>query len=198
MPFRTSFRFLAALSAVAAVIASALPTSATTTWYSGQRAFGQVTIEPAIDDSTGDQIFLLTPNNVPTPSQAAERSHAPLYLPLYPKISTIPDDSLNCQPTNCDHIQTFVYPIKGHDHLVGMASTNGDFNVAWDVIVVGFTAKGFADGAINNRILTLTQLNNALTNQDVYEVNTGFSFNCSITSQNTYLNGTALTFTVAA
>lgn len=192
MPFRASFRFLAVLSAVAAVIASALPTSATTNWYSGQRAFGQVTVEPAIDNATGEQIFLLTPNNVPTPSQAAQRSHAPLYLPVYPTSSTVPADSLNCQPTNCDHVQTFAYPIKGHDHLVGVASTNGDFNVAWDVIIVAFTTKGFNDGAINNRILTLTQLNNALANQDVIELNTGFSFNCSITSQATYLNGTPL------
>jgi hypothetical protein len=190
MRFRASFRTLAMLSAVGAVIASAMPASATTDWYSGQRHFGQVTVEPAIDDSTGNQIFLLTPDNVPTPSQAAERSHAPLYLPLYPTNSTIPANSLNCQPTNCDHSQTFSYPVKGHDHLVGMASTKGDFNVAWDVVVVGFTQKGFADGAIHNRILTLTQLNNALASGDVFAVNTGFSFNCSITAEATYLNGT--------
>ena len=194
MPFRAYFRVLAVLSAFAAMMMGALPASATINWYSGMRAFGQVTVEPAVDYSTGDQIFLLTPNNVPTPSGAAERSHAPLYLPLYPTGSAVPASSLNCQPTNCNHIQSFGYPIKGHDHLVGKASTHGDFNVAWDVILVGFTPKGFGDGAINHRILTLTQLNAAIANHDVFTINTGFSFNCSITSETTYLNGTPLTF----
>ena len=46
------------------------------TWYSGQRAYGQVTIEPAVDDATGNEIFLHTPNNVPMPSHAAQRAHA--------------------------------------------------------------------------------------------------------------------------
>ena len=193
MTFRSSFRLVAVLTAFAAVFAGAMPASATT-WQSGMRAFGQVTVEPAVDYMTGGQIFLLTPNNVPTPSHAAQRAHAPLYLPLYPTISGVPTGSLNCQPTNCNHVQSFVYPIKGHDHLVGMASTHGDFNVAWDVILVGFTDKGFADGAINTRILTLTQLNAALANQDVFEINTGFSFNCSITSETTYVKGTPLTF----
>src|SRR3974390_1163524 len=86
---------------------------AQTTWYSGQRSFGQVTIEPAIDDATGNEIFPLSPDNVPRPSHAVVRAQAPLYLVLYPTASTIDADTLNCQPVNCDHVQTFVYPLKG-------------------------------------------------------------------------------------
>jgi hypothetical protein len=164
-------------------------------WYSGQRAFGQVTIEPAIHDATGNEIFLLTPNNVPIPSHAALRAHAPLYLVVYPTASTIDANTLNCQPVNCDHVQTFAYPLKGHDHLVGVPHT-GDFNVAWDVVIVAFTQQGFEDGAINDRILTLDQLSQALTAGDVMRIGPVTSFNCSITSAATYLKGTPLTFTV--
>jgi hypothetical protein len=165
-------------------------------WFSGQRAFGQVTVEPAVDLATGNEIFLLTPDHVPMPSNAAQRAHAPLYLVLYPTASTIDADTLNCQPVNCDHVQTFVYPLKGHDHLVGVAHTGGDFNVAWDVVLVAFTPQGFGDGAINNRILTLAQLNAALAAGDVLTIGPVTSFNCSITSPATYLKGTPLTFNV--
>jgi len=164
-------------------------------WYSGQRAFGQVTIEPAIDSATGNEIFLLTPDKVAIPSHAAERAHAPLYLVLYPESSTIDANTLNCQPVNCDHAQTFAYPLKGHDHLVGVPHT-GDFNVAWDVVLIAFTPQGFGDGAINNRILTLDQLNAAVGAGDVVPIGPVTSFNCSITSPATYLKGTPLTFTV--
>ena len=186
---------LNALLLGALLLGAATSTKAQLPWYSGQRAFGQVTIEPAIDDATGNEIFLLTPNNVPIPSHAAQRAHAPLYLVLYPTASTIDANILNCQPVNCDHVQTFAYPLKGHDHLVGVPHT-GDFNVAWDVVLVAFTQEGFADGAINNRILTLDQLNAALAAGDVITIGPVTSFNCSITSAATYLKGTPLTFTV--
>ena len=197
MTFRSSFRLVAVLTAFAAVFAGAMPASATSNWYSGMRAFGQVTVEPAVDYSTGNQIFLLTPNNVPTPSHAAQRAHAPLFLTLYPDKSTIPANSLNCQPSNCNHAQ--IPGIKGHDHLVGMASTHGDFNVAWDVILVIFTPKGVDDGAINRRILNLTVLDAVVANGEAFKTPlitpTGqFSFNCSITSETTYLKGAVLTF----
>jgi hypothetical protein len=114
---------------------------------------------------------------------------------LYPTASIIDPNTLNCQPVNCDHAQTFAYPLKGHDHLVGMPHT-GDFNVAWDVVIVAFTPQGFADGAINDRILTLEQLDAALAAGDVTTIGPVTSFNCSITSPATYLKGTPLTFTV--
>jgi hypothetical protein len=173
----------------------AASTNAQITWYSGQRAFGQVTIEPAIDSATGNEIFLHTPDNAPMPSHANQRAHAPLYMVLYPTASSIGANILNCQPTNCDHAQTFAYPLKGHDHLVGMPHT-GDFNVAWDVVIIAFTEQGFADGAIDDRILTLDQLNAALATGDVIAIGPVTSFNCSITSEANYIKGTPLTFTV--
>ena len=42
--------------------------------------------------------------------------------------------------------------------------------------------------------LTLTQLEAAVASGDVHKIDTGFSFNCSITSITTYLKGTPLTF----
>lgn len=171
-------------------------TPSSTTWYSGQRAFGQVVVEPAVDLATGDEIFLLTPNNAPLPSNAAQRAHAPLYLVLYPDTSTIPASSLNCTPANCGHLQTWpAYSLKGHDHLVGVPHT-GDFNVVWDVILVSFTTQGLGGSAINTRILTLAQLDAAVTAGDVAEIGPVLSFNCSITSITTYLHGTPLLFTV--
>lgn len=167
---------------------------ASTTWYSGQRAFAGVTVEPAVNLADGSEIFLLTPNGAPFPSKAAAVATAPLYLPLYPAASTIDANTLNCKPTNCDHAQSFPgYPIKGHDHLVGKAPT-GDFNVAWYVVPVVFTPHGFADGAINTRILTQTQLDAAVAAGDVVEGDPLVTFNCSITSITTYLRGTALAF----
>ncbi len=166
-----------------------------TIWYSGQRAFGQATVEPAVDLATGNEIFLLTPDGAPLPSKAAQSAHAPLYLVLYPEASRIDANTLNCQPDNCDHVQTFAYPLKGHDHLVGVPHT-GDFNVAWDVILVAFTDKGFADGAISTRILTANQLNAALAAGDVATIGPVTSFNCSIVSPVVYLKATPLSFTV--
>src|SRR5215471_19985982 len=136
----------------ALLVGVAASVDAQITWYSGQRAFAQVTVEPAVDLATGNEIFLLTPDKAPFPSNAAPRAQAPLYLVLYPTESTIDANTLNCQPVNCDHVQTFAYPLKGHDHLVGVPHT-GDFNVAWNVVLVAFTEQGFEDGAINNRIL---------------------------------------------
>jgi hypothetical protein len=190
--WQTTARF-AILALLGLLLGIGTSSNARITWYSGQRAFGQVTIEPAIDDATGNEIFLLTPDHVPLPSNAAERAHAPLYLVLYPAASTIDANILNCQPVNCDHAQTFTYPLKGHDHLVGMPHT-GDFNVAWNVVLVAFTEQAFADGAINNRLLTLDQLNGALAAGDVITIGPVTSFNCSITSAATYLKGTPLTF----
>lgn len=176
------------------VLAEQATAAAATTWYSGMRAFGQVTVEPAVDMGTGEEIFLHTPNNAPFPSQAAPRAVAPLYLVLYPQVSTIPASILNCQPTNCDHAQTFFYPLKGHDHLVGTKPT-GDFNVAWHVIAVWFTRTGFQHHAYNTRILTETQLAAGLQSGDLAKASTPIVFNCSITSLANYLHGTPLTFT---
>ncbi len=170
-------------------------------WYTGQRAFGQATVEPAVDLNTGSEVFLLTPDKAPFPSKPPDAAQAPLYLIAYPTTSTI-TDPLNCTPTTCDHVQRVPAPwypdgglLKGHDHLVGIARTHGDFNVAWDVELDLFTPQAFSDGAINRRILTLTQLNAAKAAGDIQKVDPGIVFNCSSTNVSTYLVGRPLTFT---
>ncbi len=182
---------------------------------SGQRSFGQATVEPAIDYTTGSTVYLLTPDKAPFPSKANPVATAPLYLTLYPVTSTVPAAELNCQPTNCDHVNVLPFPspaygslpgtdvrcadfnggqpcaaVKGHDHLVGIANTHGDFNVAWHVKLVVFTAKAVTDGKINTRITTLAQLQSLETNGYVVVLDTPITFNCSSTSERTYDLGT--------
>jgi hypothetical protein len=50
----------------------------------GQRTFGQVSVEPAIDYSNGSTVYLLTPDKAPFPSKANPVATAPLYLPVIP------------------------------------------------------------------------------------------------------------------
>jgi hypothetical protein len=193
---------VALLSAVALLgVSIAASAGGFDTWYTGMRAFGQSTVEPAVDDMTGNEVYLLTPNKAPFPSKAAPVAVAPLYLVAYPTTSTI-SDAFNCTPTTCDHAQRVPMPwypdgglLKGHDHLVGIANTHGDFNVAWKVELDYFTPQGFADGAINHRILTLDDLNAAKTHGDVAPADIGITFNCSATNSAVYLHGTPLTFT---
>src|SRR5262249_52366498 len=137
------------------------------------------------------------------------------YLPLYPVNSTLPASEFNCQPNNCDHSNVLPFPnpdygvlagkdprcadfnggspcspVKGHDHMVGVASTQGDFNVAGHVKLLVFTHKAFTDGKINTRITTLGQIEALKTSGDLIELDTPVTFNCSIVSERTYENGT--------
>lgn len=183
-------------------------------WQTGMRAIGNgATIEPAVNDTNGTQTFLITPNHSPffqgsTPPPAPFGNvSAPLYLVTYPMQSTVDTSSpLNCYtegffdsslPYNCDHAQ--IPGIKGHDHLVGVpgsAKAGGDFNVQWHVLATFFTPQGIADGAMNNRILTLTQLEAAQAAGDVSPfVDTGIYFDCSVISGAPYNAGTPLNFT---
>ena len=191
---------LALAIVVPLVVSVAARAAAGQPWYTGQRGFGQVTVEPAVDDATGNEVFLLTPSKAPFPSKPPDAGQAPLYLVAYPTNSTV-SDPLNCTPTTCDHVPRVPVPwypdgglLKGHDHLVGIASTHGDYNVAWDVELDVFTQQGFSDGAINRRILTLASLNAAKAAGDIQAIDTGIVFNCSATSVTSYLRGTPLTF----
>jgi hypothetical protein len=192
------------------------PPSGDVPWQTGIRALGtDVTIEPAVNDVTGTQTFLLTPTNSPFysgpgPVPAPFRNvSAPLYLVTYPLGSTADASApFNCYtegyfdptlPYNCDHAQ--IKGIKGHDHLVGVpgsskAPIGGDFNVQWHVLATFFTQKGITDGAMNHRIMTLEQLQQAQANGDVGPfVDTGIYFDCSVVSSHPYMNGTPLSFT---
>jgi hypothetical protein len=51
---------------------------------SGQRTFGQASVEVAFDDSTGGTVYLLTPTNAPLPTKNNTRADSPLYLVVYP------------------------------------------------------------------------------------------------------------------
>ena len=115
-----------------------------------------------------------------------------MYIPMYPVGSTIVPSTLNCQVHNCDHLQTWSYPIIGHDHLIGVKPT-GDFNVAWHVFELSFTQKGFKDRAINQRLMTLAQVDAAIRNLDVMVID-DVAFNCSIVPQTVYDLGTPLHF----
>ena len=182
---------------------------------SGQRNFAQASVEPAVNSADGTTVYILTPIKAPFPSKAnADHATAPLYLPLYPVTSSVSAFDLNCQPANCDHVNVLPFPsvdygvlagtdsackdfnggnpcslVKGHDHLIGVAPT-GDFNVAWHVELVVFTHQAFADGKINTRITTLSQITALQQSGDVVIIDTPVTFNCSITSERTYELGT--------
>jgi hypothetical protein len=191
--------------------------------FTGQTAFGQSTVEAAFDDITGNVVFLLTPNGAPLPSKAPPAAQDTLYLPAYPTASTIPASDLDCQPTNCNHLNVLPFAnstydsnaadlagtskactdynagnpcavYKGHDHLVGVPSTGGQFNVAWHVSLVLFTPQGFSDGAINTRITTLSQITGLVANGDAVVAPTPIVFNCQIVSQTVYDRGAPLSF----
>ena len=205
------------LFTAALLIAVACPYSSTKAGSvdSGQRTFGQLEVEPAFDDSTGNAIYLLTPLKNPVPSKANPRATAPMYLVVYPQASTVPAYELNCQPSNCDHANVLPFPdsdygalpgsaqactdfnggspcspVAGHDHLVGIASTGGDFNQAWHVEFVLFSHAAFVDGKINTRVTTLSQVQALLKSGDAFIADTPVTFNCSLTPERTYELGT--------
>jgi hypothetical protein len=199
---------LVAAAAVALLVA-AVPASAATP-PSGERLVGNAiqghggVIEPAYDDNTGRLTYILTPTGAPFPAKANAHAVAPLYIVVYP--SSYPGWTLNCMgvPGNCpDHdgliagaatgIEPGVYghdpsAVPGHDHLIGLANTGGDFNVAWHVWVILFTNSA----AANTRITTLSQLHAALGSGDAVSVDSGIIFNCSAVSAAAYWRGTPL------
>ncbi|HKS79738.1 MAG TPA: hypothetical protein VJQ07_12815 [Gaiellaceae bacterium] len=177
---------------------------------SGSFSGGGGTIEPAYDDATGTLVYLQTPNGPPVhppkkidPSTGMPINVAPIYLPMYPVGSGIDPATLNCAHVpadNCpDHgpllaavaasIMPNVYGggVVGHDHLVGIASTGGDFNILWEPVLVLFTNPG----AATTHITTLAQINNAVANHDAIEVPIPpATFHCSSVSAAAYWRGT--------
>ena len=177
---------------ISPVLASTIP--------SGERQTGQVTIEPAYDDTTGQIIYLATPNKSPNPTPANSHAVAPLYLVLYPPGTA---GTFNCMgvPGNCpDHgalvagaataIMPSVYgtdptAIPGHDHLVAGPASHGDFNVAWHVYLELFTSASAV-----RHITTDGALDAAIAAGDVIEVDTGIVFTCAVVSAAAYWVGT--------
>jgi hypothetical protein len=162
---------------------------------------GGNTVEPAINDANGATVYLLTPTNAKVHPNA--HNVAPLYLPVYPAGSGIDPASLNCAHVpadNCpDHgpgvagaamsIVPSVYGggVVGHDHLVGVASTGGDFNIIWEPVLVLFTS---ADAA-TQRITTLAQIETAKKAGQIQEVPLPqLDFHCAIVGAAVYDHGT--------
>lgn len=171
---------------------------------------GGGTVEPAYDASTGTLVYLSTPNNAHVnlnapldPSTGMPKNVAPIYLPVYPKGSGIDPASLNCAHVpadNCpDHgpgvagaamgIVPSVYGggVLGHDHLVGIAKTGGDFNVLWEPVLVLFTSAH----AATTHITTLAQIDAAVATHNAIEVPLPqLTFHCSSVSAAAYWRGT--------
>ncbi len=166
---------------------------------SGERMLGQSSIEPVYDDMTGAVSFVSTPIHVANPVNANPKSWAPFYLPVYPVGSTV--GTLNCMgvPGNCpDHdgiiagaamgIMPSVYGggVIGHDHLMAGPGSGGDFNIAWEPVLVLFTNGE----AANEHITTLAQIDAALAAHNVIEVPLPFAtFHCSVVPAVTYWKG---------
>lgn len=178
---------------------------------SGERTHGQVSVEPAYDDMTGGLVYLATPNRLaplgPNNPINGVNQHAaaPLFIVVYPPGT---DGTFNCMgvPGNCpDHDGTIagvatgrepsVYGtdpnvVPGHDHLVGVAKTGGDFNTPWHVYVELFTP-----GATVTHITTLAQLQTAWESGAILQtssglgIDTGITFVCAEVSASAYWNG---------
>ena len=191
------------------------PASAAATLPSGQRMVahtsfdpvsghfvgGGGSIEPAYDDVKGTIIYLWTPNKAKVHPNA--HNVAPLYLPVYPTGVGIDPASLNCAhipADNCaDHgdgvagaaqqIMGNVYGdgVVGHDHLAGVASSGGDFNVIWEPTLVLFTSKD----AAATHITTDEQIDDAVKAGNAIEVPLPqLDFNCAIVGAAVYNHAT--------
>ncbi len=178
--------------------------SSSTTLPSGERQLGQSSIEPAYDDVTGNLTYLLTPLRSPFPSKAnAAHATAPLYLVEYPPGSN--PGTLSCMgvPGNCpDHdgevataatqIMPGVYGtnpmvVPGHDHLVAVPGSGGDFNVAWEVHEILFTSLAAAQA---NHPTTKAQIDALKAAHQVVDVDLGFAFTCVVVPATVYWQGT--------
>lgn len=184
---------------------------------SGSFSGGGGTIEPAYDDSTGTLVYIQTPNGAHVhlvkkidSTTGLPVNIAPLYLTMYPAGSGIDPSTLNCAHVpadNCpDHgpavagaamgIDPAVYGggVLGHDHLIGIASTGGDFNVLWEPVLVLFTNRGCAtdDPTCNvTRLTTLAGIQQAEAAGKAFEVPLlALSFHCSQVSAAAYERAT--------
>ena len=80
----------------------------------------------------------------------------------------------------------------GHDHLLGIASTGGDFNVLWEPVVVLVTNSD----AANTHLTTLSQIQAALAGPKLNAIAIplpGATFHCSVVSAAVYARGTPWT-----
>lgn len=174
---------------------------------------GGGTIEPAYDAATGGRIFLQTPTHaVANPASGIDATTglpadvAPLYIVVYPAGSGIDPATLNCAHLpgdNCpDHgpavagaamqIVNAVYGggVLGHDHLAGIASTGGDFNVLWEPVLVLFTSVS----ASKTHVTTVAAVDADVSSGKALEVPLpSLDFKCTPVSAAAYARGTPVT-----
>lgn len=184
---------------------------------SGHFMGGGGTIEPAYNDAKGSLVYLRTPNGSHVhlvskidPATGLPVNVAPIYLPMYPAGAGIDPSILNCAHVpadNCpDHgpatagaamgIDPAVYGngVVGHDHLIGVASSGGDFNILWEPVLVLFTNNGCAsdDPTCNvTHLTTLAQIQQAEATGKAFEVPLlALTFHCSMVSAASYAGAT--------
>jgi hypothetical protein len=197
----------ALLIAAAAILCSPIRAIA----QSGEVYYGNSSVAPVYNEATGSIVYILQPLNAPFPVNVNTNAISPVYVVVYPVGSTIPTASLQCLPTNCDHLNVLPFPdpdygvlpgtdaacqafnggapcsaVRGHVHLFPVASSGGDFNQAHAVKLVLFTGKAFTDGAINSKVTTLAQMQTLLDNGEAFVADTPITFHGSIVSGHTY------------
>ena len=78
--------------------------------------------------------------------------------------------------------------VVGHDHLLGIASTGGDFNVLWEPVLVLFTSVS----ASMTHITTLAEIKAAEAANEAFEVPLPpATFHCSVVSAARYNQATS-------
>ncbi len=170
---------------------------------SGERIHGQNVLEPVFDDTTGNVNFVMTPLKAPLKANPA--SWAPFYVPVYPVSASV--GTLQCTHLPADNCPDHGPPIaalaaslvptvygapdgsgvSGHDHLMAPPGSGGDFNVAWEPILVLFTNTT----AANTRLTTLAQINAVVSSGQAFEVPLPqLTFHCEVVPANIYAQST--------
>jgi hypothetical protein len=190
----------AALAATWAGITPARAAVAAST-PSGERIHGQSTLEPVFEDTTGNVAFIMTPDHAPLNANPA--SWAPFYVPVYPVSAAASVGTLQCPHVPADTCPDHGPPIAlgaaaavpavygpangsgvlGHDHLLAPPGSGGDFNIAWEPVLVLFTSAA----AANTRLTTLAQINAAVSSHQAFLVPLPqLTFHCEVVPATVY------------
>jgi hypothetical protein len=205
---------LTAVALLAAGLAASLvgviqsPTAAAAGVPSGERIHGQSTLEPVYDDTTGNTTFIKTPNNAPL--NANPRAWAPFYVVVYPTSAAASVGTLQCAHVPADNCPDHGPPIAlgaaaanptvygppdgsgvlGHDHLLAPPGSGGDFNIAWEPVLVLFITSD----AAKTHLTTLAQIDFAVSHGQAFEVKLPqLTFHCEVVPAIVYANSTPVT-----
>jgi hypothetical protein len=197
--------------AVVALLVFVIPAAASSN-PSGQRTFGQSVLEPVYNAEDAGAIgYIKQPTKAPQPVPSNPKAWSPFYLVVYPVTSTVPSTvTLFCRhtpaPENCpthgnaisglalaQEPSVYGAGVAGHDHLMDFPGGD-DFNIAWEPMVVLFTAKGVTDGTVNQHLVTDAQVDAAVNNQDAIVVPLPQrTFLCASVPESLYDRSTPLT-----